>query len=466
MATIPTNLPELDEKQIDQPLDQWSSERAFSVALANFQEMETFRQGAHEGRWTNADQLYLAYAPPKTWENTRIPRSSLGIYLVNQQVEALLPTVMSALFPLEDNFEVRPRPGSTQAQARAVFDLISSQFDSLGDDGYQKLREVMRLCIKSAFIYGNGVIEIGWLYKELERMVYARQFVPVMQQSYDIAGTPVQVPTGRTKPRTVQQKVNVTINQPLIRHIDLRDFYIDPNCPSPNIQSARFCASRHLMSIDELKQFKGQDGFSIPSDELLFLLSQNKPSTTGDIGKQAGDNARGVGNWNATSDYTRVGQDKRVEVIRYWSKERCVWLLNRKLVVFNRANDYGFLPFLNAFYIDVPGRFYGMAMADVLEGEQRFQQSALNAAIDELSITINSPWAKKRGVQLPGGSLRMAPGRVLEFEDPKNDLVKLEWPNHAWLQAGPASGCLRSARAADYRNQRPVHGVSQSGAGN
>jgi hypothetical protein len=31
---------------------------------------------------------------------------------------------MSALFPLEDNFEVRPRPGSTQAQARAVFDLI------------------------------------------------------------------------------------------------------------------------------------------------------------------------------------------------------------------------------------------------------------------------------------------------------------------------------------------------------
>jgi hypothetical protein len=105
--------------------------------------------------------------------------------------------------------------------------------------------------------------------------------------------------------------------------------------------------------------------------------------------------------------------------------------------VFNRANDYGFLPFLNAFYIDVPGRFYGMAMADVLEGEQRFQQSALNAAVDELSITINSPWAKKRGVQLPGGSLRMAPGRVLEFEDPKNDLVKLEWPNHAWLQAGP-----------------------------
>jgi hypothetical protein len=65
MATIPTNLPELDEKQIDQPLDQWSSERAFSVALANFQEMETFRQGAHEGRWTNADQLYSGLRAPE-----------------------------------------------------------------------------------------------------------------------------------------------------------------------------------------------------------------------------------------------------------------------------------------------------------------------------------------------------------------------------------------------------------------
>jgi hypothetical protein len=62
------------------------------------------------------------------------------------------------------------------------------------------------------------------------------------------------------------------------------------------------------------------------------------------------------------------------------------------------------LPFLNAFYVDVPNRFYGMAISDLLEGEQRFQQAAINASIDELSLTINAPFAKKRGVSLTGGS--------------------------------------------------------------
>jgi hypothetical protein len=59
----------------------------------------------------------------------------------------------------------------------------------------------------------------------------------------------------------------------------------------------------------------------------------------------------------------------------------------------------------------------------------------------------------------------MAPGRVLEFEDPKNDLVKLEWPNHAWLQAGPhlaASG----QRAQQITGISDLFTGSVSGAGN
>jgi hypothetical protein len=80
MATNPVipEAPVLDDKKISSPLEQWNNGYALAVAKANFSEMETFRSGSHDGRWNNADQLNLMWAPPRVWEGTQSPAQLTG----------------------------------------------------------------------------------------------------------------------------------------------------------------------------------------------------------------------------------------------------------------------------------------------------------------------------------------------------------------------------------------------------
>src|SRR5690349_5624891 len=81
------------------PTDQWSDTYAKNIALGDFQKAEGYRTTNHDWRFRISDQLYLAWTQRKTWEGTKIPRSSVGIFLALEQIEALLPNVVLSLFP-------------------------------------------------------------------------------------------------------------------------------------------------------------------------------------------------------------------------------------------------------------------------------------------------------------------------------------------------------------------------------
>src|SRR3954464_3431529 len=81
------------------PTDQWTDTYAKNIALADFQRAEAYRTSNHDNRFRISDQLYLAWTQRKTWEGTKIPRSSVGIFLALEQIEALLPNVVLSLFP-------------------------------------------------------------------------------------------------------------------------------------------------------------------------------------------------------------------------------------------------------------------------------------------------------------------------------------------------------------------------------
>src|SRR6185369_6014731 len=140
--------------------------------------------------------------------------------------------------------------------------------------------------LKEALLYGNGILEVGWLYKEIKRFLYGAKFVPETAQVPTMSGQMIQVPTGKTRRVVVKQPTVQRINQPLIKHVHLRDFYIDPQASSPNVQSARFCATRTMISVADLEQYRGQEGFTIPPADVLRALSAQKSATQADAGKQ------------------------------------------------------------------------------------------------------------------------------------------------------------------------------------
>lgn len=422
---IQPSSPPSPESAILKPTDQWEPRIALERVKRNFGTDESYRRLNHDWRWKSADELYLGWVQQRYWEGTKIPRSSLSVYLTLEHVESMLPKVLSALFGETYWFDARPYPATSMAEARAVQELLLAQARSANNG--TGIREVLRRACKSGLLYGNGIFHLGWQRGTEQKVITIDELRPITAPFPTPMGV-IQVPTGRMQRTVRQQAREVDINEPLIEYVSLRDFYIDPNCPSPLPWDAGHCIRRRLVPIKDLARFKGVPDMDIPDDRILYTLAEQKAVTAGDEGVLYAEALR-ESSYNRATDYSVSGEDKRVEVLEYWTSDRLVWVFGRRHVAYNVPNPYGFIPFFNIHYVDVLDRFYALAMSDVLEPEQRLQQSIINARVDELSLSIHPPMIKRRGVPIPVSQLRRRPGLITETDDVEADLKAQEVAN-------------------------------------
>lgn len=419
--------------RIYSPSEAWPDSYALDRVVQDFNLAENYRSMNHDWRFRNADELYLAWMNQRYWEGTRIPRSSLGIYLVFEQVESMLPKVISALFSNGPEwFECDPMPTSTYEQARSAREVMLYHLSGAESRPASSVREVFRRVAKDAFIYCNGVAEIGWKNETVKRRKLYRQFVP-KKTRLDLSqllgsGAAFDVPTGQFTSKIRDMEFSDTVDRPFIRHVPIKDFYIDPNCPSPVVQQGEYCFVRRYMTLEAISALRGSYKFRIPDDEVLRSLTHQKPYAQADWTKSGIEMLR-TGFWQPHDDQTSNPAGKRMEVLAYWTKNRLVWVADRKVVLLNVPNPYGFIPFYSISYCDVPDRFYGLSISDVTEGEQRLQQSIINGRMDELSLSIHAPMVKKRGSTIPAYQLRTRPGQIIEADDPANDIIWKPSPN-------------------------------------
>jgi hypothetical protein len=410
------------EKEIHEPSQKWSDDFAGKVARQDFQTAEQYRQQNHDWRYRNADELYFGWQQQKYWEGTRYPRSSLAVFTCFQQIESILPSDVKAAFGDQDPIEVDPEPGTNPDEARAVRDLILWQIRQNAKEP-ETAREVYRKARKSAYLYGNGVVETGWTYSSVKKTRYRVRQVPVTFTSFGFGGA-VSRPTGKMKRIVEPFEADDITNGPFMRFRQIQDCYVDPNCPGPIIQMGKYFAIRELMSIEDLLEMQANDDdFTIPDEEILIQMAKDKPSSMGDQTKTASESYRNVW-YQPTQDSSSDPGSKRIEVIRYWTGDRYVWLGNRTKVFYNQPNKYGVIPCYSTGYVDVLGHWYCISIPDVVEGDQRLQASILNARVDELALAIHPDTIKRRGVNIPQWQVRRRPGLVLEAENPKEDVIR------------------------------------------
>jgi hypothetical protein len=361
----------------------------------------------------------------KYWEGTKIPRASIPVFVAFEQVEALIAQEMGVIFSEDPWFQVDPdiAAGTTAEQAKQIQGELMEQMEQA------QIREKVRRVLKSSRIYGNGILGLSWESQEIQNLKYVPQWQqqkpkPVARKRGQASIPPTPVP-----PKRVLQKVLTKdiVNQPLLDYISIKDFYIDPNCPSPIIQDDGngYCCVRALKPIEYFDSLRDNKEFNIPSKAELIELAKMKPSAQGDAGKAAEEMMRS-GWWYPTNDKTVDPAGKRIEVIARWSKDRVVWVLNREIPILNKPNPYGFIPLYDAFYADVPDRFYAQGICDVVEGEQRLQVSTLNSRLDELSLNIHKPVQVRRGLNIPAYQLRVRPGQVIQVDVPGKDYMLTE----------------------------------------
>lgn len=422
-------LTDAERYRIITPVDPWTDQYAATVVNQSLTYMENFLQQAnHYTRWQSADEQFVGWRPQQIWEGSRKPKANVPVFLLFSQIMSLLPQVLGAMFPLHENIDVAPRPGSTIEQAKAAWELIMAQLEALGEDGLTRFRTVADRAFFQAFLYGNGIVEITWLYKIMERLCYDVDWVYPSRMIQD-EFTGLQVPQQYGKPRRIvkERKEKYMINQPDIRDWDIRDVLVDPNCRTPNFSDARMAATRQRVTIGELITYRNQPGFNIPDDYTLVKLAESRNITMADTMKRASASMQS-GVWNIQDDYTTNPYEKTLELCRWFSRERNVWMLNRTWVAFNKPNTYKVIPLLNAFYVPFPNRFHGLALSDVTEGDQHLQASLLEARLNELSLALSAPFVRQSGTMLGNpGTIPMSPSKVIDVQgEPAKVIQRLD----------------------------------------
>lgn len=411
-----TALTPKEEQTVNLPADPWADTFAKKVVLADFQSADTDRSSNHVQRWQTAQELYYAYQQSKTWEGTRIPRANIPVFTAFKQVESLIPRFMRE-FSDDPWFDVEPQPGTTLADALDARDFVANQFDDA------RGRAMCRRMFKSKLILGNGILEAGWKYCKEKRVKYEPNWYRQKQTVQHPTLGPIQLPTGPWKRKLKRVEREEVTDRPFLEYVSLKDFYVDPNVESTFCQDARYTVRRKLMTIDELLTYDEYDNFNIPGIDRLLELAAKKTISRGDDSKRQAEAVRG-NTWNVRENGTSDPAGARLEVLRYCTRDRWVWLLEREDVIYNEPNDYEMIAFFNSVYTDVLDRFYGLSIPEVVEGDQRIIRGFLEARIDEASLSIHGQRIKKRGASVPAHQLRSRPGRVTEAENPKEDIVK------------------------------------------
>lgn len=448
LITQPSELAWPGEKQPDRT--------ALKLVLQDIALAETWVQTqGWVQEWQRQENLYLFRVPIRYWEGTRVPRSHLGMPLVYEHVESVLPQLMSGLFGDDPPFMSKPKPNTSMDAARANNYLLAWELKQVN------AREEVRLGLKYMLLHGTGIWKYGWQRYTRDRTIYRRK------KPYKWSLTPIGALTKIGQPGSDEiEKVQVQeeVNLPVFEHRNIRHVLVDPGLRSSDIRKARFVIDLRYPSILDLDELRDYEGYDIPSrDELLSLLFE-----PAEVPRSNPLEISGITLFNefqATPRWQKSTVNKLqqpLELAEYWTKDRVYTVLQRKLVIRNEPNPFGVIPFLSCTMSDVLDGFFGIGIAALIGNEQRMQQGVANAFLDDLSLNLNGMFLRKRGSNVPTQQLRMRPGGIIDADDDKGVTLMQRNPvlvgeTQAVLQASDSRAARRTAA-----NEQAVQGVMPS----
>lgn len=407
---------EIDRKDVKWSPEQLDDATALKMVVQDAQTDENFLWTRNiPSEWDKLDRLYLAKVQTTYWEGTGIPRANLGIPLVLEHVESITPQIISGLFQQDPPFQSSPRPGTSMQDARANDALLGWAVDSCD------FREQLRLGLKSALLYGNGVWKYGWRSCSKKIIEYRRK----QAQQFE----PLQV-GGVTTDNEYSDDVEpvereIEISEPTFEWVDLRHILVDSGCRTHDIRKASRVTHRLYLTIEDIDELREYEGYNIPSrDKLLKILFPPKEEPQESLVETSGGTLSVDADFKyraearaATTSANPIGNV--FEVLERWDNNRVITVLARKLVIRNAPNEHQEKPFRSVGFVDVLGSWHALGIGYLIGNEQRMQQGVQNAFLDDLSLSLNGMFVRKRGTNTPTQQLRMRPGGVIDSDDEK-----------------------------------------------
>lgn len=380
--------------------------------------------------WDRDDRLYLFRMPQAFWEGSSVPRAALGVPLIFEHIESLMPQVMSSLFSDNPPFDCVAKADTKPEVARAVRALIAAQLKAMG------FMEQCRLGIKEALVYGTGIWKYGWCEKEGHKLKY--EYADVPEARWAGVGV-VLLPTKKSK--QVKEKLEeYTYHEPWLERVHIRFMVADPALREPDIRKARYVIHRTYPNLQELEELRNQPGYKLPSSEYLeslfrppresperSLLEGRSTSSVLNTGISSLDinmEFRAMPRWQ---DPSRDPNTQPIELVEYTTPTKVISVLNRKLCVKNDPNPLGKINYFSVSFADVIDSWYGLGISQLLAGEQRLQQGVINSRLDDLALRLSGTFLRTRGANTPTQQLRMRPGGIIDTDDVKG-IQMIQYP--------------------------------------
>lgn len=373
--------------------------QVLNKVITDYNEAEQARR-TREGKWQTWYKLYRSYAEKR---DTGDRRANLFIPYVYSIVETVVPRLIAAVFSSRPYIGILPVKEEAIENAKDMENLIDYQLtQKIGIIG------VATSWFKEALIYGTSILKVGWEYEEAE--------VWVDEPLMEIFGFPIG--SRRVK------KVQPVKDDPLVEHIDLWDFYIDPR--AKDIDEADYCIHKVFRDISYLKRMEEQ-GIYKNIDEVVKVSKEGAGSWY----------EEGVGTTAfETGMNTRLGligmqsidkPSNKIEVLEYWTDDRVIAVANRSVVIRNDENPYHHRkkPFVRLVDVLVPHEFYGIGEIEPIEDLQYELNSLRNQRMDNINILINRMWKVIRGADIDVRQLISRPGGIIEVDD-MNDVQELQ----------------------------------------
>lgn len=273
-------------------------------------------------------------------------------------------------------------------------------------------------------------------------------------------------------------------DMPLIEHIPLSDFFVDPTATHLNRPEepgyARYAGYRYLTSLDSLKAEKVPD----ENGELVPKYKNLGKITTGAAGEDAMDKDRKERYIGST-----LGKDaykEQVEVIVYFTRKKKIMIANRSTIIFDEATPYykpkqkiptatavdgelikgemtvpeiqGFLPFaVLRNYVD-NNLFFARGDVEVILPSQEALNDTASQKRDNVAYALNNMWQIDPRFKHLAEQIESVPGAV--FPIPKGALTPIEKQDvspSADSEIERLRQQMRNATAADAA----VQGVAQ-----
>lgn len=368
---------QLDEEPLPKPLAVLKDDYALSQVVQTFYHYERERQ-THDRRWSLNDMLYVKWVPERFWPGTKIPRSNLGSSIVFQQVEGAMPMISQALFTSPEYFSIEADFGSDPKAARAQQAHLEYGFDTTAMNRGMTQEMEYKLAIKDLLIYGNGVVKT----------------------TYD--------PVTRL---------------PSIERVDIRDLYFDPACPGPSIDQSRVVIERKMLTIRELQTYRNDPRMNVPSDDELWALAVNYQYVYADNNKRIQEAYRANSYQPGQSNILPAPSARQIEVLMYYDHFDIIWILGRKVVMYNDRNVYGDIPFSMGPCYTYPGRAYALSIADVQGDNQRYIEGLINGRLDAVNLAMFPPRFVPRGGIMNPNQQQWGPGSTFQVDNPQDVFV-------------------------------------------